>query len=215
MNDPHADQPVITHGPAPTEAVGALVMVHGRGASARSILGLAEEVGHPDLAIVAPQAANNTWYPESFLAPTERNEPHLTAALEKLATVQADLDAAGLDPDRLMFIGFSQGACLASEYVARNPRRYGGLAALSGGLIGPLGASISHEGSIEGTPVFVGCSDTDPHIPLERVTETAEVFREMGGEVRLELYEGMGHGINEDELEIVSAMVDRFVAENE
>lgn len=206
MTDPHADRPIETLGPAPTDSAGALVLVHGRGATARGILGLARDVAPPDLAVLAPQAANNTWYPQSFLAPVSENEPHLSSALARLGSIRADLTAAGLSSESIMFIGFSQGACLASEFVARNPMEYGGLAALSGGLIGPLGMAFAYEGSLAGTPVFLGCSDVDPHIPLERVEETADVFRTMDAQVRTEIYEGMGHGINEDEMRIVSDM---------
>jgi len=182
------------------EAEAAVVMIHGRGATAESILTLAEEVGHPGLACVAPQAPGFTWYPLSFLAPLEQNEPHLSAALRTLEEVLAEVAAAGIPPERTVLLGFSQGACLALEFTARHAQEYGGVVALSGGLIGPPGTPREYAGSFDGTPVFLGCSDRDPHIPEERVHESAEVFRRMGARVTERIYPGLGHTVNEDEI---------------
>ncbi|MFT4885415.1 MAG: phospholipase/carboxylesterase, partial [Natronomonas sp.] len=156
-------------------------------------------------------AARNTWYPNSFLAPVESNEPGRSSGLQAIADAIETANEADIPTERVMLLGFSQGACLASEYVAQNPRRYGGLAVLSGGVIGPEGKEMDYEGDLAGTPVFLGCSDTDPHIPEERVHETAEVFEGMGAEVTTRIYEGMGHGVNEDEIDHVSEMVEDLV----
>jgi phospholipase/carboxylesterase len=183
------------------------VLVHGRGATARSVLGLAEDLPAEGVAHLAPQAAGNTWYPNSFLAPVETNEPGRTSGLRAVADAVARATGAGLPTDHVVVLGFSQGACLASEFVARNPERYGGLAALSGGLIGPSVAPADYEGDLMGTPVFLGCSDADPHIPVERVHETARVFEALHADVTERLYEGLGHAVNRDEIDHVSAML--------
>ena len=203
----HGDQPLLREGTELSAADAAVVLLHGRGASARSILGLTEEFDAEGVAYLAPQAAQRTWYPQSFLEPIERNEPWLTAALDRVGDVVAEA-ADEVSTERVALIGFSQGACLASEWTARNARRYGGLAALSGGLVGPDGTPRDYGGTLDGTPVFLGCSDVDPHIPVERVHETRDVFERLGGDVTESIYEGMGHGINADEIERVSAMVE-------
>jgi phospholipase/carboxylesterase len=193
---------------APLEtASAAVVLLHGRGASAEDILTLAPELDAPGLAFLAPQAPGYTWYPYTFLAPLEQNEPHLSNALATVADVLASLERAGLGAENTLLLGFSQGACLASEYVARNARRYGGLAGLSGGLIGPDGTPRDYPGSLDGTPVFLGCSDPDPHIPTARVLETEQVLRGMGAAVTARLYPRMGHTINADEIAFVREMV--------
>ena len=196
----HQGQPVYTAGKALTEAKGALILVHGRGATAQSILALGNELAHPDLACLAPQAAGNTWYPHSFLMPLAQNEPYLSSALQRIGEVVAQIEAAGIRTERIILGGFSQGACLASEFVARNARRYGGLLVFSGGLIGPPGARREYSGSLADTPIFLGCSDVDFHIPKERVMESAEVFRRLGAQVTAKLYPNLGHTIIEDEL---------------
>ena len=206
-SDPHGDQPVERIGAAPAEANAAVVLVHGRGARARGMLDFAEEIYRDDVHYVAPQATRGTWYPQSFMAPVESNEPHLTSALGRLTTVLDDLLDAGVPTERVVLLGFSQGACLASEYAARNARRYGGVVALSGGLIGPEGTEFEYDGSMGGTPVFLGCSDQDPHIPVERVEETARVFRNHDADVETRIYEGMGHGVIPDEIEYVRELV--------
>lgn len=178
-------------------------MVHGRGDSAEGILQLAELLSVPGLSYVAPQATNNTWYPYSFLEPVERNEPWLGSALTALGGVLEDVAAAGVSLEKTVLLGFSQGACLTSEFAARNARRYGGVVALSGGLIGPAGTVRDYTGSLDGTPVFLGCSDTDPHIPVSRVHESAGVMEELGARVEKRIYPGMGHTVNQDEIDWV------------
>ena len=197
---PHVNQPVLAAGRPLSEAPAAVVMVHGRGASAESILELAAEFERPELCYVAPQAAGYTWYPYSFLAPFEKNEPGLSSALELLEKILAKLESEGIPPERTVLLGFSQGACLSTEFAARHPRRYAGVVALSGGLIGPPGTPRDYPGTFDGTPVFLGCSDVDPHIPKERVDESEEVLRRMGAQVTKRIYPGMPHTVNEDEI---------------
>jgi len=220
VDGPHAGQPVRRRGPPLSEATAVVVLAHGRGATAQGMLGLGDDLGVEGVTYLAPAATRREWYPEAFTAPTDQNQPHLDSALAFLGTVvDAATDAVG--HDRTTLVGFSQGACLASEWVARNPARYGGLAALSGGLIGPPGTTFDYGGSLaappsesdgpadpdEPTPVFLGCSDTDPHIPEERVHETRDALADLGADVDERIYPGMGHGINEDELDAVRTLV--------
>lgn len=209
---PHAGQPVLTAGLPLQQAKAAVILVHGRGASAESILTLAGELNRPGLAYLAPQAAGNTWYPYSFLAPLAQNEPYLGSALAVLSGLLARLAEAGISPEKTFLLGFSQGACLALEFVARNARRYGGVAGLSGGLIGPDGVSRNYPGSLNGTPVFLGCSDVDAHIPAARVRHTTAVLRGLEASVTERLYPGMGHTVNADELEFVRQMLAELAA---
>jgi phospholipase/carboxylesterase/glyoxalase family protein len=209
---PHAGQPVLATGEPPERAAAAMVLLHGRGASAEDILTLVPEVQAPGWAFLAPQAAGNTWYPNSFRAPIESNEPWLSSALDVIAGLLERLGGAGLPPERVVLLGFSQGACLTLEHAARNGRRYGGLVGLSGGVIGPDGAPRRDAGSLDGTPVFLGCSDHDPHIPAHRVHHAAEVLRGLGADVTAVLYPDLGHSVNRDELEHVRAIMGRLVA---
>lgn len=209
---PHRGQPVLRGGAAPEAAEAAAVLVHGRGGSAQGMLTLADEARVSGVTFVAPQAAGHTWYPDRFLAPLERNEPWLGSALDLLDGVLEELAGAGLPRERTVLIGFSQGACLALEYAARRGRRHGGLAALSGGLIGPPGRSWDYGTSLDGTPVFLGCSDRDPHIPEERVHESARVLESLGAEVRVEIYPGLGHTVNGEEVEAVREMLEEAAA---
>ncbi len=189
------------------QATAAMILVHGRGATAEDILSLGRELGRPDLAYLAPQAEGHSWYPYSFLAPMERNEPGLSNGLALLGHLVERLGSEGIPPERTVLLGFSQGACLSLEYAARNARRFGGVAGLSGGLIGPPGTPRDYPGSFDGTPVFLGCSDRDPHIPLQRVKETTEVLTRMGASVTERIYPAMGHTVNEDELEHVRSLI--------
>jgi len=185
----------------------AAILLHGRGAEPEDILSLADELGQDDIAYLAPQAPGQSWYPYSFLAPLEQNEPYLSLAL---ATVGATLDhaaTAGFTPERVALIGFSQGGCLALEYAARTAKRYGAVAGLSAGLIGPPGTPRDDAGSFAGTPVFLGCSDVDSHIPLARVHETRNVLTRMGAAVTERIYPGMGHTVNADEIAHVSRLL--------
>jgi predicted esterase len=199
-------EPVLTLGPAVADARLVVICVHGRGASAEDILGLARELRLADVAFLAPQAAGNTWYPHSFLSPMDRNEPSLSAALGVLDGLVTSIGAGGVSPARVGLLGFSQGACLSLEFAARNARRYAGVAGLSGGLIGPPDTPRDYTGSFDGTPVFLGCSDVDAHIPVERVHETADVLRRMGAAVDERIYPRMGHTVNSEELDAVRAM---------
>ncbi len=209
---PHQGQPVLHAGLPLERARAAMVLVHGRGATARDILTLADALDQPDFAYLAPQAAGNAWYPNSFLAPIASNEPDLSSGLQTIGEVLVRAAAAGIPPERTLLAGFSQGACLALEYVARHARRYGGVAGLSGGLIGPDGAPRDYSGSLVGTPVFLGCSDVDPYIPAARVEHSAEILRRLGGDVTVRLYPGMGHTVSEDELAFVRGMMAPLVA---
>jgi predicted esterase len=196
-------------GGAPLEtAVGALIAIHGRGAGAEDIIALGKEIAPPNVAILAPQAAGNTWYPYRFLEPTERNEPYLSSALRVVADLVAQLGEHGTPPERVALLGFSQGACLALEAAARNPRRYAGVIGFSGGLIGPPGTSFDYAGSLESTPVFIGSSDVDPHSPKERVEESAVALDRLGATVNVRLYPGMGHTVNREELEVARSILD-------
>jgi len=197
------------------EAKAAVILIHGRGATAASILALARELHHDDLAYLAPQAGGNSWYPYSFLAPIEQNEPALSSSLQTIADVLAQVEAAGIPAEKAVIGGFSQGACLALEFVARNPRRYGGLVVFSGGLIGPPGYSRDYSGPLGGTPVFLGCSDTDVHIPEERVHESAAVFERLGAQVTKRIYPNMGHTIIQDEIDHAQKILHAVLANQE
>jgi predicted esterase len=206
--DPHADQPVVTAGPDPLDAAAIVIAIHGRGASPHDILALRGAIQRDDVAYLAPTAAGRAWYPNRFISPVESNQPFLDSALRRIDTLVDDLIARGVPHERIVFMGFSQGACLSSEYVARHPRRWGGLLMLSGGLIGAPGTTWDTPGSLAGTPVFVGCSDVDAHIPLERVEESAAVLARLNGDVTLRIYPGMGHTVNSDEVEHVRRVID-------
>lgn len=197
---PHAGQPVLSQGASLDWAKVAVIMVHGRGASAQDILGLAEAIPHPAAAYLAPQAVGGTWYPMSFMAPIEANEPGISSGIGVIHGLIDDLVGGGVPTERIVLLGFSQGACLASTAAQRRPARYGGVIAYSGGLIGPPGTAWGAEGSFGGTPMLFGCSDRDPHIPETRVRESADHLARMGAEVTLRIYEGMGHLVNADEI---------------
>jgi predicted esterase len=203
----HENGRVLTYGADLKSARGAMIMLHGRGAQAEDILSLARLMESEGIFYLAPQAANNTWYPYPFTAPIERNEPWLSSALARAGAMLELLQSAAIPPERTFLLGFSQGACLALEYAARNPRRYAGVFGLSGGLIGPEGLERNDAGSMDGTPVFLGCSDVDPHIAKERVVQSAEFFRKLGAEVTMKLYPGMAHSINEDEIAFVKGLL--------
>ena len=220
MIDPHANRPVLHAGLPLEQARSAMLLAHGRGASAADILTLVDELDGGDLfasisdlgfAYLAPQAAGYTWYPQRFLAPLEENEPWLSSALSALDRVVRRIEAAGIPRERTYLLGFSQGACLALEYAARSGGRYGGVVGLSGGLIGPTLQPERYPGRLDGTPVLLGCSDVDPHIPLQRVWDSAAQLEKMGALVTVRIYPGMAHTVNDEELAIVHRMMTNMV----
>ena len=182
------------------QAKKALVLLHGRGASADNILGLAGSLNVNDFALIAPQATNNTWYPYSFMAPISQNEPWLSSAIQLLSDVIAEITEAGITEEKIYFTGFSQGACLTLEYIARHATRWGGAAAFTGGLIGDQVYFDKYHGDFKGTPVFIGTSDPDPHVPLQRVRETSSLLKSMNANVIDKVYINMGHTIADDEI---------------
>lgn len=205
--DPHAGQPVRRLGEPLAEAAAAAILVHGRGGSAEDILTLAGELDVEGFAYLAPQARGNTWYPQSFLAPLPANEPGLSSGLGRLASLVDEVAAAGVPPRRVVLLGFSQGACLALEFAARHPRRYGAVIGLTGGLVGPRSTQWAYAGAFAATPVFLGSGDPDAHVPWWRVEETATVLEGMGAVVDLRRYPEMGHTINAEELEEARALM--------
>lgn len=205
--DPHAGQAVLQRGVPLDQATAAIVALHGRGSNAEDILGLTAALDPGGYAHLAPQAAGHTWYPNRFTAPLASNEPFLTSSLQVIASAVATATVAGIPHERIVLLGFSQGACLALEYVARHARRWGAAIGLSGGLIGPDETPRDYPGSLDGTPIFLGCSDVDPHIPLGRVEESADVLRRLGGDVDERIYAEMGHTVNRDEIEAVRAVL--------
>jgi len=212
MNDsklvsPHQSQPVRTAGESIQRAKAAMLMVHGRGARSEDILSLANQFDFPEFAYLAPQAADNTWYPNRFLNPISENELWLTSALTFVGDVFAQIVQAGVPPERIILLGFSQGACLTLEFAARNAQRFGCVVGLSGALIGPDDTPRDYLGSLAGTPVFLGCGDVDFHVPKERVDQTADVMQKLGGEVTERLYPNLDHTVNQDEIDFVRNMM--------
>jgi predicted esterase len=207
-HDPHRDQPIHRLGPPLEQATGAVVMLHGRGASADDILNLAQAMYNPKLAYLAPAAAGHSWYPQSFLAAREDNEPWLGSALKKIGSVVQLAIDAGIPTERIVVCGFSQGACLSTEFVATRPARYAGVFAFTGGLIGPLGMAMDYSGDLQGTPVFLGSGDPDPHVPWSRVEESASVLEAMNAKVTLRRYPGRAHTVSADEVRHAMAILD-------
>jgi len=210
--DPHRDQPILVSGAPFAEAAGALILVHGRGGTAVEMQEMARSLERPQFACFSPAAAGGNWYPYSFLEPVKRNEPHLSSGLRLLQAALDKAIAAGVPADRVVWFGFSQGACLLLEFAARNPARYGGIIGLSGGLFGPAGTPRDAAGSFDGTPVFLGAGDRDPHVPKRRVDETATVMEQMGARVTKRIYPGMAQAINDDELAFTRSMLDAVLS---
>jgi predicted esterase len=203
----YANQPVRHTGAPLADAKGAVVLLHGRGGSAEDILSLAQPLYREGLAYLAPQAAGHTWYPNSFLAPREANEPWLSSALEKVGSLVAEIEAAGIPRDHIVVAGFSQGACLATEFVASNPARYAGLIAFTGGLIAPPGTDLHHKGSLAGTPALFLSGDPDPHVPWQRVQASAAELQRMGAAITARCYPGRPHTIAAEELELARTLI--------
>jgi phospholipase/carboxylesterase len=208
---PHKGMHVLEAGEPLATARAAMILVHGRGATAEDIMTIGAELMHPGFAYVAPQAAGNAWYPNPFTAPIETNEPYLSSALEVLENLLARVEAI-IPAQRVILLGFSQGACLTLEFAARHAGQFGGVVGFSGGLIGPDGTPRDYPGSFDGTPVFLGCSDIDLHIRKDRVLEAADVFKRMGAKVTVRLYPGMGHTVNQDEIEAAREIVESVSA---
>src|SRR5277367_1023856 len=205
--DPHKGQPVHRLGPSLEAAAGAVIMLHGRGASADDILNLAQAMYHPNLAYLAPAAEGHSWYPNRFIAPRDQNEPWLTSALNKIgSTIQLAIDS-GIPTDRIIVCGFSQGACLSTEFVATHPARYAGLIAFTGGLIGPPGMPMNYSGDLQQTPAFFGSGDPDPHVPWSRVQESADVIAAMNARVTTRRYPGRAHTVSADEVRYATAIL--------
>ena len=213
--DPHNGQPLVTAGVPLGESPAVMIMVHGRNAAPKNILDLVPRLGRDDVAYLAPAAAGNTWYPYSFMADTAKNEPGLSSGLGVIERVVQDVVARGVSRSRIVLLGFSQGACLASEFTVRHAARYGGLIAFSGGLIGPPGTTWNHPASFDGTPMFLGSADPDAHVPPERVQESARVFDAMGASVTLRIYPGMGHTVSDEEIVFAQKILDAARNTNE
>ena len=204
---PHQTVKAAEYGAPISRAKAAMIMVHGRGATAESMFSLADEFAQPDFHYVAPQAQNHTWYPYSFLQPKENNQPGLNSGLQQISNLLSNLNEEGIPSEKVILLGFSQGGCLATEFAARHPQKLGGVVGLSGGLIGPVIETSLYSGSMEQTPVFLGCSNVDPHIPKERVDETEAVFEKLNANVTKSIYPGMPHTVNEDEIKTVRGMM--------
>ena len=208
IGQPHAGQPVVEAGAPLGQGRAVVIMVHGRGAAPANILDLLPRLDRPNLTYLAPTAANRTWYPNSFLTDIAGNEPGLSSALGVLAALVERVEASGVPRARVVLLGFSQGACLVSEFAVRHAARFGGVVAFSGGAIGPAGTRWNYPGRFDGTPVFLGCSDVDAHVPEARVSETADLFTGMGAAVTTRIYPGMGHLINDDEIAHAQHLLD-------
>jgi phospholipase/carboxylesterase len=214
ISEPHQNQPVIQSGAELDVAKAVMIMIHGRGAMAENILSLTAEFNIDGVAYLAPQAKGNTWYPFSFLYPVEKNEPGISSGLTLIDSIVNMVLQKGFTSEQIYLLGFSQGACLSLEYVAQNPKKFGGVFGLSGGLIGPALNSLSYDGNLGGVEVFLGCSDVDPHIPLERVHQTEEIFKKLGANVTKRIYKGMAHTVNQDEIDFITALVKSKTSNN-
>ena len=197
----------ITDGVPLNSAKKALIMIHGRGASTHDILSISKHLNVADYALVAPQAENRTWYPYSFLVPINENEPSFSKSLEAIHNVVVAIQQNGIEKENIYFLGFSQGACLALEFTARNAAKYGGIVAFTGGLIGDKVYEDHYKGNFENTPIFIGTSDPDFHVPVERVNETETLLKKMGAAVTKKIYDNMGHTISQDEIDIVNEII--------
>ncbi len=210
--EPHAGQPIEITGRPLGEGRAVMIMIHGRDAAPVNILQLVDSLNHPEFTYMAPAAANNTWYPYSFMADTEQNEPGISSGLAVIDAVVTDVINSGIPKDHIILLGFSQGACLMAEYAVEHADRFGGVIVFSGSLIGPPGTTWSYGGAFDGTPIFMGSSDVDSHVPLERVEEGAAVFERMGAVVTKHIYPGMGHLVNDDEIAFTQDLMRNLLA---
>jgi len=210
---PHQESEVLEYEASLLRAQAAMIMVHGRGATAKGMFPLADEFAQPDFHYAAPQAKNRTWYPYSFLEPTEKNQPGLSSGLQLIHDVLNSITKTGIPKKKVILLGFSQGACLVTEFAARHPQKMGGVVALSGGLIGPTVNREQYSGSMDQTPVFIGCSDNDPHVPGERIDETEAVFQQLNATVNKQIYNEMGHTISTEEIKEVRGMMAKVLFE--
>jgi phospholipase/carboxylesterase len=206
-NDPHKGQPVLYSGAPIDKTDSAMILIHGRGSTADNILALSEELNDNSFCYTAPQAAGNTWYPYSFLAPVEYNEPGLSSGLKVIDDLIKKINDKGIESSKIILLGFSQGACLVLEYACRNAEKFMGVIGLSGGLIGEIVDEKRYSGNFNSTPVFLGCSDIDPHIPKYRVDKTEGIMKNLGAVVTKQFYKGMGHTINEEEIEVIRTII--------
>jgi predicted esterase len=209
---PHAGQPVLQDGQPLGEAPVVVIMLHGRGAGPDNIIELAGAIGEPNATYLAPAAADRTWYPYSFMTEIAKNEPYLSSALSVVGALVSQVEAAGIARDHIVVMGFSQGACLTTEFAIRNASRFGGFIAFSGGAIGPVGTTWDETGRFDGTPMFFGCSNSDAHIPEARVNESAALCERMGAAVTRKIYPGMGHLVNDDEIAHARALMNSLIA---
>jgi phospholipase/carboxylesterase len=214
ISEPHQNQPVIQSGAKLDDAKAVMIMIHGRGATAEDILSLSAEFKFDGVAYLSPQAKNNSWYPYSFLYPIEMNEPGISSGLALVDSIVDMLLQKFFSSEQIYLLGFSQGACLSLEYVARNPKKIGVVFGLSGGLIGETVNLENYSGNLGGTNIFLGCSDVDPHIPLQRIDETEEILRKLNANVTKRIYKGMGHTINQDEIDFITALVKSKTSNN-
>jgi phospholipase/carboxylesterase len=198
---------IIKAGKSLDQAEKVLIMIHGRGGTAQDILSMSEYLNVSNFALVAPQAENNTWYPQSFLAPRANNEPSLSNALKTINDTVLDLEKEGFSKEQIYFLGFSQGACLTLDYVAANAGRYGGVVAFTGGLIGEQVDHRNYHGDFDGTPIFIGSSDPDMHVPVSRVKESTVLLEGMGAQVTEIIYQNMGHTISQAEISQVNKLI--------
>ena len=207
---PHAGQPLSSAGAPLGQSPVAMILVHGRNAAPANILSIVPALARPDLTYLAPAAAGGTWYPLSFLAEKEQNEPGISSGLWVLDQLVQHVVRSGVRKDRIVLLGFSQGACLTAEFAASHADRYAGVVLYSGGLIGPPGTTWEYPGSFDGAPVFLGCSDVDAHVPKTRVDESAAVFQRMGATVTERIYPGIGHLVNEEEIAFTRTLLDEI-----
>lgn len=208
---PHKNQEVRTLGVGLNQASAAMILMHGRNSTARAILMLAEELSNDAFLYLAPQAAENSWYPYRFMEPIQLNEPWIASGFSVISSLLGQLHQQGIAQDKVILLGFSQGACLVLEYAARHPARFGGIVGLSGGLMGPPGTSWKEEGWMEDTLLFLGCDEHDLHIPRQRVLETAQVFKKLGARVTTRIYPDLGHTVNQDEIHFIQKMMDKLL----